>query len=418
MRAQAYKKVSRSDKADHSPGDASELDNEPGETSGGSRKAPKDPGLQGSHRDGGPRVSASSRDKREEGLVKENTRTAAGRAMAMYLGPGEVPPSRREIAQFMVIVGKDQAAEILRHLPEDAVEAIVQEIASLPVIDPESRRVVLKRFSTLGFAEQQTSRGGVETARGFLVQAFGAEQGEAILRSAVPKEVHRHFEFLEDYNPKQIHSLLRQEGTALKVLVLSHLSAGLAAGVINQMDRDEQLEVIRRLSRIEKLDREVLLSVESALKERIRNQGIAQTTDLDGRGVLAEILKNMTPGTEEPLIQYLEKDDPELASSIKERLFTIETLLYIDDKELQRILQDQDDRQIALILKGKEEDIRKKILTNVSQARAGIIIEEYQHMGPRRRSEIDEATKDFVRYLRKLEESGELVVRRDGEEYI
>jgi flagellar motor switch protein FliG len=357
----------------------------------------------------------------EDGLVKETAKPGPQKmalAMGMPLKPGQKPPNRREIAQYLVIVGQERASQILRHLPEEAVEAIVQEIAQLPRVDAETRRQVLERFSGLGFIAQTHAQGGVETARGFLVKAFGPERGEQILRKSVPEEVHRHFQFLEEYSPQQIQTLLKQEGPALKVLVLSHLSPKLSAGVIGFYSREEQLEIIRRLSRIEKLDREVLLSIEQALKERIRKQGTTQSAELDGKGVLAEILKHMQPGSEAPLIEYLEDQDPELAVDIKERLFTIDTLLHIDDKDLQKVLQDRDDRQIALILKGKREEIRKKILTNVSQARAGIIIEEFQHMGARRRSEIDESTRDFVRYLRSLEEKGELVVRRGGDEYI
>jgi len=330
----------------------------------------------------------------------------------------EKGPTKTEIAKYMLIIGPEQASKILTHLPEDAIEAIVKEISVIRIVPAEERHEILQKFDYLFAVQQPRSTGGVETARGFLVQAFGAEKGEEFLRKALPDKVFRHFQFLEEYEPQQIFTLLKHEGQALRCLVLSHLSPPKAAAVIKLMTREDQLDIIRRLSKMEKLDRDVLISVEEALKERIRKIGTIQSDEVDGKGVLAEILKNMDAKSESTLLEYLQEEDPLLSDDIKERLFTIETLLSVDDRDLQKILQEVENNKLALIMKGKSEEIRRKILTNLSSSRSQIVIEEYQYMGPKRRSEIDEATRDFVRYLKRLEEEGKLVVRRDNEEYI
>jgi flagellar motor switch protein FliG len=330
----------------------------------------------------------------------------------------EKGPTRTEIAKYMLIIGPEQASKILKHLPEDAIEAIVKEISAIRVVPAEERHEILQKFDFLFAVQQPRSTGGVETARGFLVQAFGAEKGEEFLRKALPDKVFKHFQFLEEYEPQQIFTLLKHEGQALRALVLSHLSPPKAAAVIKLMVREDQLDLIRRLSKMEKLDRDVLISVEEALKERIRKIGTVQSDEVDGKGVLAEILKNMDAKSETTLLEYLQEEDPLLSDDIKERLFTIETLLSVDDRDLQKILQEMENNKLALIMKGKSEEIRKKILTNLSTSRSQLVIEEYQYMGPKRRSEIDEVTRDFVRYLKRLEEEGKLVVRRDNEEYI
>ena len=328
------------------------------------------------------------------------------------------PPSKTDIAKYLLAIGPDQAAQILKHLPEDAVEDVVREVSRIRVLDPKERDTILAKFDYLFAVQRPTPTGGVETARGFLVQAFGQEKGESLLRKALPDQVHKHFEFLEGYEARQIHTLMKSEGPALRTLVFAHLSPQKTAGVLKLLPKEEQLDILRRLSRLEKLDRDIMVSVEEALRERIRKLGTPQDTEIDGKGVLAEILKNMDAGSESTLLHYLEDADPELGTEIKERLFTIETLLYIEDRDLQKVLQDVENGRLALIMKGKSEEIRRKILGNLSQSRAQVVIDEYQYLGPKRRSEIDEATREFVRYLKSLEEKGELLVRRDNDEYI
>ena len=340
------------------------------------------------------------------------------KVQALFQQAGEKGPSKTEIAKYMLVIGPDQASQILKHLPEDAVEAIIQEISRIDHLQPKERDEILAKFDYLFATTQPKTAGGVDTARGFLVQAFGSEKGEQLLRQALPEQVFKHFQFMEEYEPQQIHTLLKHEGFALRALVLSHLNPTLAAGVIKLMPREDQLDIIRRLSKMEKLDREVLISVEEAMKERIRKIGTVQASEVDGKGVLAEILKHMDAKSETTLLEFLDDEDPILGSDIKERLFTIDTLLAIEDRDLQRILQEIENSKLALIMKGKSEEIRRKILTNLSQSRAELVIDEYQYMGPKRRSEIDEVTRDLVRYLKKLEEQGKLVVRRENEEYI
>lgn len=327
-------------------------------------------------------------------------------------------PSKTEIAKFLLALGKEQAAQILKHLPEDAVEEVVQELSRIQVLDPKERQAVLAKFDYFFSSSGSQPKGGVDTARGFLVQAFGKEKGEALLRKSVPEQVQKHFDFLDAYESIQIHTLLKSESIALKTLVLAHLDPQKTAGLIKMFPKEEQVQLIKRLSKLEKLDRDVLLAVEDALKERIRKIGNPQEAEIDGKGVLAEILKNMDATSEANLIEYLEEADPILGQEIKERLFTIDTLLAIEDRNLQKVLQEVENSKLALIMKGKSEEIRRKILNNLSQSRTQIVVEEYQYMGPRLRSEIDEATKEFVRYLKSLEEKGVLLVRRDSDEYI
>lgn len=336
-------------------------------------------------------------------------------------GRTEDSPDKTDIAKYLLIIGPEQASMILKHLPESAVESIVQEISTIGRVEPEEKKRLLEKFSNLFAQPAPPAKGGVETARGFLAQAFGDEKAEQFIRRAVPGKVKKHFDFLEAYEPRQINSILRAESPAFKALILSHLSPPKAAAILALHPAAEQVELVKRLGSMGKLDRDVLIRVEEAVQDKIRkfaSKRDDETYEIDGRSVLAEILKNMDARGEAVLLEYLEAEEPDLSSDIKERLFTIDTLLAIDDRDLQKVLQDVDNNRLALILKGKTEEIRSKLLRNVSASRAQLIIDEYQLLGPKLRSEIDEATREFVGYLRSLEEAGKLVVHRQNEQYI
>jgi len=383
----------------------------------GSPPNPPDDKAPGLVKEGSPSKSQPLKSP-EKTPPKTLVKPRVNPSYSIFTQDGGKGPTKIEIAKYLLAIGKEQASEIIKHLPEEAVEALVQEIAQIRILKPDEKQEILLKFESLMATAPTRSTGGVDTARGFLVQAFGPEKGEEFLRRALPDKVFKHFGFMEDYEAAQIHTLLKNEGPALRALVLSHLSPPKSAGVIKLMPKEEQMELIRRLSKMEKLDRDVLISVEEALKERIRKIGTVHAEEVDGKGILAEILKNMDAKNERTLLEFLQEDDPALSVDIKERLFTIDTLLAIEDRDLQKILPEVENGKLALVMKGKSEEIRRKILTNISQARSQIVVEEYQYMGPKRRSEIDEATREFVRYLKKLEEEGKLVVRRENEEYI
>jgi len=196
-------------------------------------------------------------------------------------------------------------------------------------------------------------------------------------------------------------------------IILPYLEARKAAQVIEHLPADIQKEVIRRIAKIERIDQEVVSRIEEFLKERIRTQGTVVSQEIDGRSALADILKHMDLSSEEKILEDLADFDPELSQAVKDKVFTIELILKIDDAELQTILRDYDDREIAVILKGKSEPIASKIINNVSSRRAAIVGEEMTALGRMRRAEVDKATKEFLDYLIELDDQRKISIHWD-----
>ncbi|HUX52715.1 MAG TPA: FliG C-terminal domain-containing protein [Spirochaetia bacterium] len=327
-------------------------------------------------------------------------------------------PGRKRVAELLLLLGKEEAANVLKHLEPEAIEKVVSDIAALETVDRKEATSVLAEF---GFAVQGSPgklSGGPERAREMLAAAFGAEAAEKILVRVVPDVLPRPFEFMNDLEPQQIHTLLRSEPATVTSIVLSHIDPRIGARVLSMLEPNVQRETVRRIARLGKVDREVITRVESTLRDKIRTAGKVVSSDIDGRTVIAEILRHLSPTDGEELLNELQKDAPDLSEDIRDRLFTIDSLLLIQDQELQRVFQDFPDHDIALVLKGKSEEIRAKVLRNVSERRRTFIMDEYHRMGATPRRDVDKATKQFILLLKEMSDDGRIVVRAPDETYL
>lgn len=315
----------------------------------------------------------------------------------------------RKAAKMLLLLGKDEAAKVLKDFSAEQVEAISLEIARISKIDNSE---AAQLFEELGMARRHRGavKAGPPAARAMLVGAFGEERGLAILKRVVPETREVPFRFLEDIEPEQILLLLKNESTLTVSIVLPYLKPQKASKVLEALPPDIQRETIRRIARISKINPEVIARIEGVLKERIRTQGHVVTQEIDGRAALAEILKHMDYTGSDRILADLESFDPELTENVKDRLLSVDVLLLVDDADAQAVFRDFDDREIAVLLKGKNDQIIEKILGSVSSRRQAIIREELLNLGKMRKSEVDKATKDFVEYLVELDEQRKIVI--------
>lgn len=333
-------------------------------------------------------------------------------------GEGGQKPSLREISGFLMLMGQDQASKILTLLPDDLVEAISLEISKIKVLKPDESKKIIERFHIATLEEQKKLRGGREFAQDLLEKSVGRRKAAEILeRNAAPAGVDQ-LEFLNELEPNQLKHLLKDEPPRLVGIILSHLEAKLAAGLLKEMPDELKPQIVRTMGERVKLSQEVMHNITKALKGKIRRIGTQQSNYLDGPQILAEILRSMDASSERNLLEDLGFEAPEVEAQIKERLFTIDRVLHIRDTDLQRVLSEMRDEEIALLMKGKDEEIRVRFLKNVSSTRSIAISEVYHYMGPLPRKDVDEATRDFINRLRRLEEQGEIVITRDDEQMV
>jgi flagellar motor switch protein FliG len=314
-------------------------------------------------------------------------------------------------------VGSGEASRILSGLEPEQVEAVSGEIAALGRIDRREREAVLEEFRSLlrtpgysGFAA-----GGIEPARRLLYAAFGPEKGESLLLKAVPGAAENPFDFLKDFTGEQLGFLLKDESPAAAALVLSRLPAKLTAAFLAGAGREKKLVILRRIARMGESPPEVLEQAAAALREKARHIGRTETTEVDGMGALAEILKCSDLSFGDRLLEQLGEEDPGLSRTIKDRLYTLDDVAGAEDRAVQERLREMPDRDIALLLRNRSGEFTAKILSNLSGGRGERVREEGEILGPVPRIEAAAAAREFLAWFRRGREEGRIIMIDDGD---
>lgn len=345
----------------------------------------------------GPPLSGAPRTEKEGGAAPKG---------------GTQESKFRRVAKLLLIIGKEEASQILSRLDEAQIEAITRELASIKVVTQEEAKEVLEEFRALlahrlgSYGVDRKAQGGPETAKLLLTQAFGEEVAERYLRRAAPEALEKPFQFLEEYRAEQIVPLLKEETIPTLALIFSHLSPPLAARCIKLLDPSIRVQVVRRIAKMQKIAPEVIERVSEALREKIRNVGKVESSEIDGKATLAEILRHSNPELGEEILEALEEQDPTLGQELKERLYTIEDIVRIQDRVLQEKLRSMGDRDIALLLKGKTHRVVDKIKSNLSSTRRTLIEQEGEFLGAVPRRDVAEIERDFLSWLRLGREKG------------
>ena len=331
--------------------------------------------------------------------------------------PKQPPASKyKRTAQFMVLIGSEEASKILSRLEPHQVEAISKEIVSIGNISPEDAESVLEEFRSLlspAYGFSGTSSGGLEEARRILYAAFGPEKGEGLLLKAVPEAAENPFDFMKDFSGEQLALLFKDESPAACAMVFSRLPSKLSAETLAYTSAERKLEIIKRIAKLNETSPEVIERAAAALREKARHFGASNAStggEIDGKGVLAAILKHSDLAFGGRLLEELEGDDPSLGKEMKDRLYTLEDICGAADRPIQEKLRSMDDREIALLLKGRSDSFTNKILWNVSDARSNRIKEESELMGLVPKIEAEAAAREFLAWFRANREEGRILM--------
>ena len=322
----------------------------------------------------------------------------------------------RRVAKFLLLIGVDEAAKVLPHLTEEQTEKIIPEIASIRSVEPDEARAILEEFQSL--VKQAREDGGVDTARTILEKAFGSVKAGEILEKTA-SAVTKPFEYLSEADSERVGFLLKDESNAVKALVLSYLKPKTSADVINALEDADKKDVILRLAKLKEVSPEIIRRVDQALQTKMNAMATSKSDSIDGKNVLAQILKRMNPDAEQDILNNLSEQDPNLGEDLRERLFTIDDIIAADDRFIQDKLRAMDEESIAYLIATKREDFREKILKNVSENRRKSILETEDFLKPMRKSDCDKVTAQFFSILRRAYEEGKLYIKgRDDDIYV
>ena len=357
---------------------------------------------------------ASAEPKKE---IHDNKKPSGYDEILYKIPSGSSDSTYRRVAKFLLLIGVDQAAEVISYLPQNLVDKIVPEIASIRNVAPEEATQILAEFQVL-MDKAQTS-GGVRTARNILTKAFGEERAEDVMQKAVPFKNGTPFEYLKDLNAEKVSFLLKDESAPVKALILSKIKPSVAAGVIKQMPEDEKKETIWRMARLSSFSPDILSRIDNTMREKVQTMQMPVQESIDGRNALAGILRKMDNEAGKQILSTLQNYDSDLEKDLRSRLFTMDDVTNADDKFIQKILHGMSDTDIAYLICDKSEEFRKKVFTNISKSRGVSVLEEESARKPIRKKDANTVTDSFLKKLRTAWESGELIIAaRDEDQWV
>lgn len=323
---------------------------------------------------------------------------------------------REKAAILLVALGGSAVAGVYKFMDDSTIELLTLEIANMRRVNQETKLDVLKEAQETIMAREFMTQGGVDYARKLLEQALGVEKAQDILRRITASLQVRPFDFVRHTDPQQLLSFIQNEHPQTIALILSYLSPDQAALVMGGLPPALQWDVARRIARMDRITPEVLREVERVLERKLSTVMGQDFTSAGGVDAVVNIINLVDRGTERNIIEAMEEQDPELAEEIKKRLFMFDDIIGLDDRSLQRVLREVDLKDLGLALKGASEELRVKFFRNMSKRAADMLKEDMDYMGPVKVRMVEEAQQKIVNVIRALEEAGEIVIARGGEE--
>ncbi len=325
----------------------------------------------------------------------------------------------QKAAAVLVQLGRDLAARVLRCMTDTEAVSLTLEIANLPNLDKEFIAELMGEFVDSVVAVKTVGQGGVEAAREILGERLSPKEANEILEQFAGTAGGNPLGFLAHVEAYQAASFLQDEHPQTVAVILSYLPSESAAAIVAAMPEEMRASIARRVAMLERVDPAVLESTAAVLQRKLA--GIAKsgpTSARSGLQSLVEILNNIDQGAEKRILSDLDVIDPELADRVRSQMFVFEDVMALDDRTLQRILRQIVPKDLAVALKGVDNDMRDIVLRNLSERAALDLVDEIDTLGPVRVSTVEAAQAAVVRVVRELEAAGEITLARSTEEMV
>ena len=327
----------------------------------------------------------------------------------------------RKAAVLLIAVGEDLAKEILRALPEVDVRRLTEELAEIRNINPELSAEVLEEFWELLETQNFMVHGGLDFASRLLIEAFGKERAEDLLllvrRSQ--QEAQGNLAKLQLTDPQQLGKLLDSEHPQTIALVLAHLDPRRASQVLDSLSEEHKVVSVERLAQMRQFSPEMAQKVAYTLHRRLESMGDTARRSYSGFKAVADLLNRLNAEESKHILEAIEDKDAELALSIRNLMFTFEDLITVPAATIREIVSGVDKRQLALALRGANEELRAQIFKSMSSRAVEMLKEDMEVLGPVRSREVAQAQQEILNLARRLEAEGKVVLKLEtGDEML
>ncbi|WP_042355955.1 flagellar motor switch protein FliG [Bacillus rubiinfantis] len=321
---------------------------------------------------------------------------------------------KQKAAILLISMGKEASSKVFNHMSDDEIEQLTLAIANIKKVDAKEKEEVLKEFHEMCIASDYIAMGGITFAQDVLETALGRERARQIIQKLTVQLEVKPFDFARRVDPMQIYHFLQNEHPQTIALVLSHLEPQQAAVILSSLPEELQSNVARRIALFEQTSPEVIKEVEHILESKLSATIRKDFSVVGGIESIVAILNGVDRGTEKSILENLSHKDNNLVEEIKKRMFVFEDIISLDRRAIQRVIQEVENQDLMLALKAASPEVKKIIFENMSQRMVETFEEEMQYLGPVRVKDVEEAQGRIVSVIRRLEDSGEIVIARGG----
>ncbi|WP_100330909.1 flagellar motor switch protein FliG [Bacillus xiapuensis] len=321
---------------------------------------------------------------------------------------------KQKAAILLISLGPDVSASVYKHLSEEEIERLTLEISSVKKVDTEAKEEVFEEFHNIALAQDYISQGGIGYAKTVLEKALGKDQAQAIINRLTSSLQVKPFDFARRADAGQILNFIQNEHPQTIALILSYLDPQQAGQILSELPQEVQADIAKRIAVMDITSPEIINEVEAILERKLSATVTQDFTQTGGVEAVVEVLNGVDRSTEKTILDALEIQDPELAEEIKKRMFVFEDIVTLDNRSIQRVIRDCENEDLLLSLKVSSEEVKEVVFRNMSKRMVETFKEEMEFMGPVRLRDVEEAQSRIVGTIRRLEETGEIIIARGG----
>ncbi len=329
----------------------------------------------------------------------------------------ELSPTERA-AVIVTAIGTENAAEVFKHLNDEEVEKLTLEVSSLPYLDSTTVDGILNDFYELCLTEKIITDGGVDYARNVLVKAFGQETADMLMNKISRTMQSKAFAFVRKSDYKNLLAIVQNEYPQTIALILSYANADQASAVLSELPKEKRVDVVERMAKMDSASPETIKAIEATLERKFSAVVSMDRTEVGGVNYVADVLNKVDRATEKFIFDELSVRDPVLVDEIKKKMFVFEDIMGMDSMAIQRFIRECEVKDLAVAIKGSNADVAATLYANMPQRMQESIQQEIEYMHNIRMRDVEEAQQRIVGIIRHLEEEGELVIGKGGEDEI
>ena len=325
---------------------------------------------------------------------------------------------RRKAAALMISLGPELAAQVLKEMREDEVEAITREIVRMERLPAEMRDAILQNVYEDAMSRQFITAGGSDFARDLLARTLGTQKAGELMTRATTARRDQPFSFMGQLDSTQLLPILEAEHPQTAAVVLANLPAELSGRLLSSMDFEMQADVASRIALMARISPETVKEVEAVLKKRVATLQTQGFRIAGGVEYLVKVLNAMDTRSERAIMEALEHNDPELAAEVRKHMFVFEDIKLLDDRSMQRLMRDVNQKDMSMALRSASEELKNRVFKNMSSRAAQALRDDMGVAGPVRLRLVEEAQTRIINTVRALQEAEEIVVSRGDQDVL